>query len=76
MEHNALDRQGSEMIMNKVLKNHLTVGKENLTIFKLIDPDAGPYKTIQEAINAAEPGASIKIAPGLYTDNLVIEYKT
>lgn len=38
------------------------------------DPENGPYKTIQEAINAANPGGVIKISPGLYSDNLVIEY--
>lgn len=42
------------------------------TIIK-IDSESGPYKTIQEAINAAEPGSTIKIAPGLYNDNIYIK---
>ena len=38
-----------------------------------LDPENGPYKTIQEAIDAAEPGNVIKISPGLYNNGLVIE---
>ena len=37
------------------------------------DPETSPYKTIQEAVDAAEPGSVIKVAPGLYSDNLVIK---
>ena len=37
-----------------------------------IDSDVGPYKTIAEAIQAAEPGSVIKLAPGVYTENIVI----
>ncbi|KAL4497849.1 hypothetical protein ABPG72_000604 [Tetrahymena utriculariae] len=38
----------------------------------IVDSESGPYKTIQEAIDAAEPGSTIKIAPGLYNDNIYI----
>lgn len=38
-----------------------------------IDSESGPYKTIQEAIREAEPGSIIKIAPGLYSTNIVID---
>lgn len=38
----------------------------------MIDAESGPYKSIQEAIDAAEPNCIIKVAPGLYSDNLMI----
>ena len=40
----------------------------------ILDAESGPYKTIQEAIDAAEPGSVIKVAPGLYSDNLTITF--
>ena len=45
-----------------------------LSYLKLKDPETSPYKTIQEAVDAAEPGSVIKVAPGLYSDNLVIKW--
>ena len=38
----------------------------------IVDAESGPYKSIQEAIDAAEPHSRIKLAAGLYSDNLVI----
>ncbi|CAD8139625.1 unnamed protein product [Paramecium pentaurelia] len=38
----------------------------------IVDSESGPYKTIQEAIDRAEPNTVIKIAPGLYSSNIVI----
>jgi len=37
-----------------------------------VDPLNGPYKKIQEAIDAAEPGCKILVVSGLYRDNIVI----
>ena len=37
-----------------------------------MDAELGPYKSIQEAIDSANPGSIIKVAPGLYADNLII----
>ena len=45
-----------------------------LTFPMILDAESGPYKTIQEAIDAAEPGSVIKVAPGLYSDNLTITF--
>lgn len=45
-----------------------------LTFQCILDAESGPYKTIQEAIDAAEPGSVIKVAPGLYSDNLTITF--
>jgi hypothetical protein len=38
----------------------------------LVDTEVGPIKRITDAINKAEPGTHIRIAPGLYSENLVI----
>lgn len=38
----------------------------------IVDSESGPYKTIQEAIDKAEANTVIKIAPGLYSSNIVI----
>jgi len=61
MESEGISITHSDTALHKVLKNNWVV-----------DPENGPYKTIQDAIDAAEPGGVIKIAPGLYSDNLVI----
>lgn len=39
----------------------------------IVDSESGPYKTIQEAVQAAEPGSIIRIAPGLYSSNIRID---
>eukprot|EP01017_Pseudomicrothorax_dubius_P037831 TRINITY_DN5597_c0_g1_i1.p1 TRINITY_DN5597_c0_g1~~TRINITY_DN5597_c0_g1_i1.p1 ORF type:complete len:544 (+),score=130.28 TRINITY_DN5597_c0_g1_i1:50-1681(+) len=44
-------------------------GKHNTYI---VDTEMGPYKSIKEALDVAEPGAVIKVAPGLYNENIVI----
>ena len=41
-------------------------------IISHIDGEKGPIKTIQEAIDKAEPSTTISIAPGLYKENLEI----
>ena len=41
-------------------------------IIYVVNQDTGPYRSIQSAINAAEPGSVIKIDPGLYQENLLI----
>ena len=46
----------------------------NLTL--VVDQISGPYFTIQSAIDKALPGSVIKIADGLYLENLVITNKT
>jgi len=33
----------------------------------------GQYKTIQQAVNAAKPGDTVSIAPGTYTENVVVD---
>lgn len=38
----------------------------------IVDSESGPYKTIQEAIEHAEPNSVIRISPGLYSNNIVI----
>ncbi|CAK85226.1 unnamed protein product (macronuclear) [Paramecium tetraurelia] len=38
----------------------------------IVDSESGPYKTIQEAIDKAEPNTVIKIAAGLYSSNILI----
>jgi pectin methylesterase-like acyl-CoA thioesterase len=38
----------------------------------VVNQDTGLYRSIQSAINAAEPGSVIKIDPGLYQENLII----
>ena len=38
----------------------------------LIDMASGPYKTINEAIAAAEPGGIILVKQGKYNESLVI----
>jgi pectin methylesterase-like acyl-CoA thioesterase len=38
----------------------------------VVDMKYGPYKLIQQAIDAATPGSNIKIAKGEYYENLVI----
>lgn len=62
-ESTPLHHSDTGLGLQKVLKNN------NWTV----DPENGPYKTIQDAIDAAEPGGVIKIAPGLYSDNIVIK---
>lgn len=42
--------------------------------FTIYSDSEGPYKTIQEEIDDAEPGSCIKVAPGLYSDNLIIRW--
>ena len=50
----------------------------NLNYFKKsmnleVDLQNGPYKKIQEAIDAATPGSTIIINQGLYVENLMIK---
>jgi len=37
---------------------------------KYIDSENGPYKSIQEAIDASEINSVIKVAPGIYCENV------
>ena len=41
----------------------------------IVDKETGPYRKIQEAIDAAEPSSLIKISEGFYEENLVIKYQ-
>ena len=59
------------MVKNINKKRKLKYIKKNE--FVIIDSESGPYKTIQEAVEQAEPGSIIKIAPGLYSDNIYIK---
>ncbi len=36
-----------------------------------VDP-TGQYKTITDAVNAAQPGDTIAVSPGTYTENVVV----
>ena len=36
-------------------------------------PKGCPYTSIQSAINAASPGATISIGPGSYHENLIVD---
>ncbi|EGR29591.1 hypothetical protein IMG5_152750 [Ichthyophthirius multifiliis] len=64
---------------NLVHKQFIQLVKQNQVFINLYrfqknktDPEQGPYKTIQEAINEAQIGSIIKISPGLYSDNIYI----
>jgi len=48
--------------------NHEYISGEPLHV----DSDNGPFKSIQEAIDFAQPGDTILVSPGLYMKNLVI----
>ena len=39
-----------------------------------VDKQTGPYRSIQEAIDAAMPNSLIKITEGFYEENLYIKY--
>lgn len=39
----------------------------------VVNQEQGPHKSIQAAINAAEPGSVIKIDPGLYQESIMID---
>lgn len=43
-----------------------------MTLEIVIDPLKGPFKTIQEGIDQAKPGSTIKIKKGNYLENLMI----
>lgn len=75
------DSSGSDSIKKpkkltkKTSKRGTTIGKdtEALDIIELIvDPENGPYKTIQSAIDVAKPNYRIKVFSGLYKENLII----
>lgn len=57
----------------RIGKNYLLVGNFYFVRSDSLDQENGPYETIQEAIDHAEPGQVIKINTGLYSDNIVIE---
>ncbi|KRX05550.1 Pectin lyase fold/virulence factor [Pseudocohnilembus persalinus] len=40
---------------------------------KVVDAESGPYFTIQNAIDEAEENTVIQIAPGLYSENIIIK---
>lgn len=40
--------------------------------YLIVDPENGPFKTIQSAIDASQPHSVIKIFSGLYKENLTI----
>lgn len=42
----------------------------------VVDPLLGPFKTINSAIQEAEPNSVIKISAGLYTENIKIKNKS
>lgn len=48
---------------------------ENSKVY-VVDPLLGPYKTIAAAIEAADQHSIIKIAGGLYTENIIIKGKS
>jgi pectin methylesterase-like acyl-CoA thioesterase len=41
--------------------------------YLIVDPENGPFKTIQSAIDASQPHSVIKIFSGLYKENLTID---
>lgn len=41
--------------------------------YLVVDREQGPYRSIQEAVEAAAPNTEIRIASGLYPDNVVIK---
>jgi pectin methylesterase-like acyl-CoA thioesterase len=44
--------------------------RKKMTLY--VDPERGPYKSIQSAVNDALPNSTILIASGLYKDNIII----
>jgi len=60
-------------VLKKMMNQEETGGLHKvLKATYIVDAESGPFKTIQEAIDAAEPGSVIKIAPGLYSTNILI----
>lgn len=66
--------QGNLNFLKNVMNHEDNALHKVLKATYIVDAESGPYKTIQEAIGAAEPGSVIKVAPGLYSDNLIIKY--
>ena len=58
--------------MSKLVREEKNEKFPNLYI---VDKETGPYRKIQEAIDAAEPSSLIKISEGFYEENLVIKYE-
>lgn len=44
----------------------------SITYYSALDQKKGPFKSIAEALEVANPGNVIKISPGVYTENIVI----
>lgn len=64
--------QGNLNFLHNVINHEDNALHKVLKATYIVDAESGPYKTIQEAVEAADQGSVIKVAPGLYSDNLII----